>query len=85
MKDKLIKTHLTKFDRIVNNMRKFSLTLLLLGFISFIPLNNKLNTSNKVIEAEILALKEEQDDKLAIKEINLKEVAKFTSPKVLKK
>ena len=45
-------------------MRKFSVTFLCLAFISFIPLNQKLNAKGNVIETEIVALNEEKEDLL---------------------
>ena len=67
MKDKLTKTTDTRFDRICNKIRKFSLAFLCLAFISFIPLNQKLNNTEQIIETEIIALKEEKDDLLLAK------------------
>ncbi|MCH5180385.1 MAG: hypothetical protein J1F32_04180 [Erysipelotrichales bacterium] len=67
MKDKLTKNTDTRFDRICNKMRKFSVAFLCLAFISFVPLNQKLNTKERVIETQIVALQEEQDDLLLAK------------------
>ena len=73
MKDKLTKNSNTKFDRFCNKMRKFSVACLCLAFISFIPLNQKLDSRSKVIETEIVALQEEQEDMLLAKNTTAKD------------
>ena len=72
MKDKLTKNTDTKFDRACNKMRKFSVAVLCLAFISFIPINQKLNSTGKVIETEIVALQEEKEDLLFAKNDTVK-------------
>ena len=63
MKNKLTKTKTSKFDKFCKKLRVFSISLVTLSFIAFIPINAKLKANKNVLDAEIMALKEEQNKK----------------------
>lgn len=68
MQNKLTKTKTSKFDKFCKKLRVFSISLVTLSFIAFIPINAKLKANKNVLDAEIMALKEEQNEIIAYKE-----------------
>ena len=77
MKDKLTKRNLTRFDRICNQLRKFSIGLIAISFIAFLPINQQLSSDSNIITTEIATLKNQDDIFVASRERPVKIVRHY--------